>query len=149
VSAAAVTTKRILICLDVAVRARNSPRYCSREMFDAFDHVSRLRAGRLPVPRRLLRVARPTGRTYDHFQAFKRAPMHRAYALARAANGSYSAVFVGNHPSAEAAEAAALTQCQDYASRRLYADPSSCRVYAVDNTILGTGTKIAPAAPGG
>jgi hypothetical protein len=90
----------------------------------------------------------PAG-TYAHFQSFKNAPLHRAYAIARNVNGSYSAVFVGNEPSPEAAEQAALARCRDYASRRLYADPSNCRVYAVDDTILGTGQKIAPAASDG
>jgi hypothetical protein len=85
------------------------------------------------------------GGTYAHSQNFKRAPIHRAYAIARATNGSYSAVFVGNHSSPEAAEAAALATCRDYASQKLYADPSSCRIYAVDDTILSTGTRIAPA----
>ena len=86
----------------------------------------------------------PAG-TYDHFQAFKRAPQHRAYAFARNVNGSYSAVFVGNEPSPDAAEQAAMARCRSYASQHLYADPSSCRVYAVDDTILSTGQKIAPA----
>ena len=88
------------------------------------------------------------GGTYTHFQEFKKAPLHRAYAIARATNGSYSAAFVGNEASAEAAEAAALARCQSYASQKLFADPSSCRVYAVDDTILSTGTKIEPASAG-
>ena len=88
------------------------------------------------------------GGTYTHFQEFKKAPLHSAYAIARATNGSYSAVFVGNEASAEAAEAAALARCRSYASQKLYADPSSCRVYAVDDTILSTGTKIEPASAG-
>jgi hypothetical protein len=86
----------------------------------------------------------PSG-TYDHFQAFKQQPLHRAYALARAVNGSYTAVFVGNQSSAESAEAAAMARCREYASQKLYTDPSSCRIYAIDDTIVGTGTKIAPA----
>ena len=90
----------------------------------------------------------PAG-TYAHFQNFKQAPFHRAYAVARNINGSYSAVFVGNQPSPAAAEQAALAQCRAYAGRTLYADPSNCRVYAVDDTILSTGTKIAPAASDG
>lgn len=89
------------------------------------------------------------GGTYAHFQNFKKVPFHRAYAIARNANGSYSAVFVGNQPSPEAAEQAALARCRSYAGEFLYADPSSCRVYAVDDTILSTGQKIAPAAAGG
>ena len=88
------------------------------------------------------------GGTYTHFQEFKKAPLHRAYAIARATNGSYSAAFVGNEASAEAAEAAALARCQSYASQKLYADPSSCRVYAVDDRILSTGPKIEPASAG-
>ena len=40
----------------------------------------------------------PAG-TYAHFQSFKQAPFHRAYALARHVNGSYSAVYLGNQPS--------------------------------------------------
>jgi hypothetical protein len=90
----------------------------------------------------------PAG-TYAHFQNFKQAPLHRAYALARNVNGSYSAVFVGNQSSPAAAEQAALAQCRSYASQFLYADPSSCRLYAVDDTILSTGQKIAPAATDG
>lgn len=89
------------------------------------------------------------GGTYAHFQNFKQVPFHRAYAIARNVNGSYSAVFVGGEKSKEDAEAAALARCRDYAGKHLYADPGSCRIYAVDDTILATGTKIAPAASGG
>ena len=89
------------------------------------------------------------GGTYAHFQEFKKVPFHRAYAIARNVNGSYSAVFVGNESSADAAEQAALARCRSYASEHLYADPGSCRVYAVDDTIVSTGQKIAPAAAGG
>jgi hypothetical protein len=89
------------------------------------------------------------GGTYAHFQNFKKVPFHRAYAIARNVNGSYSAVFVGNEPSPEAAEQAALAQCRSSASKHLYADPSSCRIYAIDDTIVATGQKIAPAASGG
>ena len=61
------------------------------------------------------------GGTYTHFQEFKKAPLHRAYAIARATNG-YSAAVVGNEASAEAAEAAALARCQSYASQKLFAE---------------------------
>ena len=89
------------------------------------------------------------GGTYAHFQGFKQAPFHRAYAIARNVNGSYSAVFVGNESSPEAAEKAALAQCRSYAGQHLHADPGSCRIYAVDDTILSTGQKIAPPTSGG
>ena len=89
----------------------------------------------------------PAG-TYDHFQAFKQQRLHRAYALARAVNGSYTAVFVGNQSSAEAAEAAAMARCREYASQKLYTDPDSCRIYAIDDMIVGSGGKIAPASGG-
>lgn len=81
--------------------------------------------------------------THAHFQNFRQAPFHRAYAIARNVNGSCSAVHVGNQPSAAAAEQAALAQCRAYAGRKLATDPSSCRVYAVDDTILSTGQKAA------
>ena len=135
------------ICLDAAAAARNSTRYCSREMFGALHHDRRLRFGSLRVPRWLLRDARPARRDLHSFPGVQEGSLHRAYAIARATNGS-SAVFVGNEASAEAAEAAALARCQSYASQKLYADPSSCRVYAVDDTILSTGTKIEPASAG-
>ena len=85
------------------------------------------------------------GGTYAHFQAFKKVPFHRAYAIARNVNGSYSAVYVGNEASPEAAEQAALAQCRSYAGEHMYADPGSCRIYAIDDTIVATGQKIAPA----
>ena len=117
-------------------------------MFGPLHHDRRLRFGSLCVPRWLLRDARPARRDLHSFPGVQKAPLHRAYAIARATNGSYSAAFVGNEASAEAAEAAALARCQSYASQKLFADPSSCRVYAVDDTILSTGTKIEPASAG-
>ena len=116
------------------------------ETIDALIAVrGRCRARPSSAAGRLLGDAGLPAGTYDHFQAFKRAPQHRAYAFARNVNGSYSAVFVGNEPSPDAAEQAAMARCRSYASQHLYADPSSCRVYAVDDTILSTGQKIAPA----
>ena len=118
-------------------------------MFDALHDFGGQWFCRVPVACRLHRGTGPAGRgTYDHFQAFKQQPLHRAYALARAVNGSYTAVFVGNQASAETAETAAMARCRAYASEKLYADPSSCRIYAIDDTIVGTRGKIAPASGG-
>ena len=59
------------------------------------------------------------------------------------------AAFVGNEPSPQAAEAAAMARCRDHASWKLYTDLSSCGGCAVDDTILSTGANTPPANGGG
>ena len=52
------------------------------------------------------------------------------------------AASVGNEPSPQAAEAAAMARCRDHASWKL-TDSSSCGVCAVNDTILSTGVNTA------
>ena len=72
---------------------------------------------------------------YPSFQEYKSTPLHRAFAMVKSGNGSYSASWVYSRSSAEKATADALANCKAYSKKYDYVNPDRCFVYAVDDEI--------------
>lgn len=90
----------------------------------------------------------PSG-LYPFYQKYQAQKEHRAFAMVKSVDGSYSASYVSGRSSPELAQEAALRDCKEYSKQNEGVRPERCFVYAVDDEILGLAADRPPVLPSG
>lgn len=83
---------------------------------------------------------------YDKYLAQKE---HRAFAMVKSVDGSYSASYVAGRSSPDLAREAALHNCKENSRSNEGVRPERCFIYAVDDEILGLAADKPPVLPSG